>query len=198
MAKNLSTFLRGVSYGNIPVTSGGTGLTSPGTTGNVLTSNGSAWVSSPAPVSLPSQTGNSGKYLTSDGTTASWGSSTGSGNVVLSTNSLLTTPTVTGHREVKVAMTANAIDLAIANYFSKTITVATTLTVSNVPAANTVGAFILDLTNGGAFTITWWANIKWVGGTAPVLTAAGRDAIGFFTHDGGSSWTGFVLGKDIK
>lgn len=77
MAKTISSYLRGVNYGNVPVTSGGTGLTSPGATGNVLTSNGSVWVSSPAPVSLPSQTGNAGKYLTTDGTTASWAASSG-------------------------------------------------------------------------------------------------------------------------
>lgn len=41
-----------ISYSGtaLPAANGGTGLTSPGTTGNVLTSNGSAWVSS-APVS---------------------------------------------------------------------------------------------------------------------------------------------------
>jgi hypothetical protein len=32
--------------------------------------NGITWAA--APVSLPSQTGNSGKYLTTDGSTASW------------------------------------------------------------------------------------------------------------------------------
>ena len=45
----------------LTVTSGGTGLTSVGTSGNVLTSNGTAWVSSPAPISLPTQSGNTGK-----------------------------------------------------------------------------------------------------------------------------------------
>ena len=47
-----------------------------GTNGYLLTANSSAtngveWAA--APVSLPSQTGESGKYLTTDGTTASWG-----------------------------------------------------------------------------------------------------------------------------
>ena len=48
---------------------------SVGTNGYLLTANSSAtngveWAA--APVSLPSQTGNSGEYLTTDGTTASW------------------------------------------------------------------------------------------------------------------------------
>jgi microcompartment protein CcmK/EutM len=48
-------------------------VVAPGTTGNVLTSDGTTWSSQPAPISLPSQTGNATKYLTTDGTTASWG-----------------------------------------------------------------------------------------------------------------------------
>ncbi len=38
----------GYVSGILPVLNGGTGLASPGTSGNVLTSNGTAWVSSPA------------------------------------------------------------------------------------------------------------------------------------------------------
>ena len=36
----------------LPVANGGTGLTSPGTSGNILTSNGTTWTSSAAPASL--------------------------------------------------------------------------------------------------------------------------------------------------
>ena len=40
--------------GTLPAANGGTGITSPGTSGNVLTSNGSAWVSSaPSAPSTP-------------------------------------------------------------------------------------------------------------------------------------------------
>lgn len=103
-----------------------------------------------------------------------------------------------GLREARVAMAANDIGLSSANYFTKTISGATSLTVSNVPAAGTAASFILDLTNGGSATITWWSGVKWAGGTAPTLTSAGRDVLGFFTHDGGTTWTGLVLGKDVK
>jgi hypothetical protein len=51
----------------LPVDSGGTGLTSPGTSGYVLTSNGTEWVSAPSSDALPSP-GSSGRVLTSDGT----------------------------------------------------------------------------------------------------------------------------------
>jgi hypothetical protein len=42
--------------------------------GNLLTYNSSTsqWINLPAPISLPSQTGNTGRYLQTDGATASW------------------------------------------------------------------------------------------------------------------------------
>ena len=89
-------------------------------------------------------------------------------------------------------------DLATANYFSRTVNTASTFAVSNVTASGTVSSFVLDLTNGGSAAITWWANLKWAAGTAPTLTSAGRDILGFFTHDGGTTWNGLVLTKDIK
>ena len=110
----------------------------------------------------------------------------------------LTSKTITGTKETRVAMTANDVDLSAGNYFTKTISTSTTLTVANVPSTGTAVSFILDLTDGGAGTITWWTGMKWVGGTAPTLTASGRDVLGFFTHDGGTTWTGLVLGKDVK
>ncbi len=89
----LSRSTNTISLGTVPVANGGTGSTSltagyvvlgngtsalqavaPGTSGNVLTSNGSTWVSSAAGgASLPSQTGNTGKFLTTNGSTPSWG-----------------------------------------------------------------------------------------------------------------------------
>jgi len=43
-----------------------------GTNGYVLTSDGTSGSWLPAPVSLPSQTGNANKFLKTDGTNASW------------------------------------------------------------------------------------------------------------------------------
>ena len=105
--------------------------------------------------------------------------------------------------ESKVALTAAAIDLKTGNMFTKTVTAATTFSVVNAPISGTMASFILELTNGGAYAVTWWtgtggAAVKWAGGTAPLLTAAGRDVLGFYTHDGGVTWNGLVLGKDMK
>lgn len=101
-------------------------------------------------------------------------------------------------REAYVAVAASAIDLSLAAVFSKTITGATTFTLSNVPAAPAVPSFVLELTNGGVATVTWWAGLKWAGGAPPALTAAGLDILGFYTRDGGTTWRGMLLSKDNK
>jgi hypothetical protein len=105
---------------------------------------------------------------------------------------------ITSLKENRVALGSGAIDLSLGNYFSRTITATTTFSVSNVPTTGTSICIILDLTNAGSFTINWWAGMKWPLGAAPLLTATGRDVLGFFTHDGGITWSGFVLGRDIK
>jgi hypothetical protein len=54
------------------------------------------------------------------------------------------------------------------------------------------------MTNGGSATVNFWSGVKWSYGTAPPFTASGRDVLGFFTYDGGTTWTGLLLGTDIK
>jgi hypothetical protein len=108
------------------------------------------------------------------------------------------TGAITSLRETKVVMSANYISLALGNFFTKTISGATTLTVSSVPAAGQATSFILELTNGGSAVITWFSGVKWAGGTAPTLTSSGVDILGFYSHDGGTTWRGLVLAKDSK
>ena len=110
----------------IATTKGGTGLTgytagdiiyasatdtlsklSAGTNGKLLTmvSGAPAWAD--APVSLPTQTGNSGKYLTTDGTTASWATVSSYSAPTLGSTSIASGSTVTSIAGlVKVTTTA--------------------------------------------------------------------------------------------
>ena len=113
------------------------------------------------------------------------------------TSPVITAPTITGTKEVKAALSANEIDIATGNYFTKTIASTITFTVTGTPATGTVAAFVLDLTNPGAHAITWWSGLKWEGGSPPTLTASGRDVLSFYTHDGGTVWNGFVIGVDM-
>jgi len=76
--------------------------------------------------------------------------------------------------------------------FSGTLTANSTFTFSAPPASGIAGMFMIELTNGGAFTITWPASVKWDAGTAPTLSSAGMDILAFYTRDAGASWHGIV------
>jgi phage-related tail fiber protein len=106
--------------------------------------------------------------------------------------------TFVGIKETKIAVAASAIDVSLGTLFTKTISGATTFTISNTAASGLTSCFILELTNGGSATITWWSGVKWAGGTVPTLTSAGVDILGFYTYDGGTTWRGVVLAKDSK
>lgn len=60
--------------------------------------------------------------------------------------------------------------------FKHTATSALTIALSNAPTAGEA-VYVLRLTNGGAYTVTWPSGIVWLGGTAPTLTASGTDEI---------------------
>jgi hypothetical protein len=55
------------------------------------------------------------------------------------------------------------------------------------------------MVNAGGYSITWPANINWADGIAsPLLTSIGTDVLTFFTFDGGVSYYGFVVGKNMS
>lgn len=89
-------------------------------------------------------------------------------------------------------------DLTTANFFSATLDQNSTWTFSNPSGSGDFCGFVVELTNGGAFTITYPAAVDWVGGTAPTLTASGKDLLLFVTRDAGTTWLGLVAGLDIK
>ena len=89
------------------------------------------------------------------------------------------------------------INLNDGNYFTATSTGSTTWTFSNPASGQAVG-FVLELTNGGAYTQTWPASVDWPGGTAPTLTSSGVDVLTFVTDDGGTTWRGVASMLDSK
>ena len=94
--------------------------------------------------------------------------------------------------------TLATVDMTAANFFSATLGSATTFAFTNPCTSGNFGGFVLELTNGGAFTVTYPASVDFVGGTAPTLTAAGVDQLVFTTRDAGTTYLAFVAGLDVK
>lgn len=153
--------------------------------------------------SIPSQVYPGAGIAVSTG--SAWGTSltAPSGSIVGTTDTqTLTNKTLTGavldaSKSTVNTVSASAVDCSVGSYFIKTASGALTWTVTNVPASGAF-SFILELTNGGTGTQTWFSGIKWPGGTAPTLTTSGVDVLGFITDDGGTTWRGVQLMKDSK
>lgn len=92
----------------------------------------------------------------------------------------------------------NSIDCSAGEVFYKTVTGNTTFSRTNVKPSGQVTNIILELTNGGNYTISWWSGIKWQQGVAPALTSGGTDILGFYSYDGGTTWRGVLLSRDSK
>lgn len=115
---------------------------------------------------------------------------------------LLTRPTLKDYAIEGVAIgntgATRTFDLETGNFFSATLDQACTFTFSNPAASGDFCGFVLEITDGGAYVITYPASVDWVGGTPPTLTAAGVDQLVFTTRDAGTTYLGFVVGLDIK
>lgn len=61
--------------------------------------------------------------------------------------------------------------------------------------AGSLTSFILylEITNGGAYTITWSDTINWHNNTVPTLLASGKNLLAFITTDGGTSFKGIPV-----
>jgi hypothetical protein len=124
------------------------------------------------------------------------------------TNKTLTSPTITtpavsdptatgaiydngSVRANVVAVSALDIDCTLGNYFTKTISDASTFTFSNAPSSRSY-AFTLELTHTSG-AVTWPTEVKWPTDTAPSLTTGKTHLFMFVTDDGGSRWRGAAL-----
>ena len=90
-----------------------------------------------------------------------------------------------------VAVSASDINLSLGTVFTKTITAATTFTISGVPSG-AASTFNLVLTNGGSKVVTWPSSVKWTEGNPPELSASGIDVLTFLTPNGGTTWYGCI------
>ena len=90
------------------------------------------------------------------------------------------------------AMGANSVNCSLGNFFSKTITGATTFTFDSVPTGVEY-SFTLEVTLNGSNAITWPASVKWNADTAPSITDGKTQLFMFLTTNGGTRWRGSAL-----
>lgn len=158
-----------ITTGNISITSRNFALSNnPGAVGNVLTSNGTTWISQALPSGLPG-TGASGNVLTSNGT--SWVSSTPTINLVSQVIDILpvanggtgtAAPGTTGNVLVSngtawVSQAPGASGLTIVNESASLSTYFLTLSTVNtgtISAANTSSAKLYFVPNTGTLSAT--------------------------------------------
>jgi len=106
--------------------------------------------------------------------------------------------------ETAVTSTTNAttVNCRDGNVFTHVLTENTTFTFSNPPASGRAFAFTLKLVqdaSASGYTVTWPASVDWPSATAPTLTATASavDVFVFYTHDGGTTFYGFVAGQAL-
>ena len=107
-----------------------------------------------------------------------------------------------GYTAVTMSSNAATLDFRAGNVFQLTLSGGnlTTFTWSNPPSSGTAYGFTLKvIQDSTARSITWPAAVDWPGGSAPTLSSgnADVDVFVFFTHDGGTTWYGFIAGQDF-
>ena len=88
---------------------------------------------------------------------------------------------------VTLANTSNTVNVALANYFVCTPAGTTTFVFTGVPVSRD-SSFVIELTNGGAYTVSFPSSVRWPANTAPTLTSSGKDLLIFSTANTGSTW----------
>jgi len=180
--------------GVVPVANGGTGLTAVGTTGNVLTSNGTAWVSSPPSTTVTTATNLAGgsagtiPYQSASGTTAMLAA--GTATYVLTANGAAAPtwqpPTsVSGYLPLTGGTMTGALELATGTAIASASTVNLNAATGNrVHITGTTAITAVTLTRGprtvifdGVLTLTHNSTTNNLPGAANITTAAGDRAI---------------------
>lgn len=111
---------------------------------------------------------------------------------VLTVFSGLLTEKVQNRATISGAVT---VDLTAGHYVVATVGGAVTLTLSGAVAGGCT-TVLLELTNGGKYSVTWGMTPKWPNGAAPTLTANGVDLVALVTR--GDDWRGVLVASNVR
>jgi hypothetical protein len=164
---------------------GGTGLTSPGTSGNVLTSNGTAWTSAAAGASLSGVTDSATPFETSLGFEAGL-NTTGVNN------------TFTGYRTGKANTTGtNNTAIGTEAYLSATTAVSNSVVGTYAGYSLTTGSYNTLLGSSAASSVTTGSAITAVGWAALSNASAptGSTAVGYYALNGATGANNTAVGN---
>ena len=105
------------------------------------------------------------------------------------------------YNETVVALsgTTPTVNCENGNVFTLSTSGATTFTFSNAPSSGTAYTFVLKVVGGGTHALTWPSSVHWSNGIVPDYPLSGETYIyGFLTHDGGTTWYGFLGGANFS
>ena len=184
------------------VTLAGTLAVANGGLNATTTAVGSIPLGSSTTAYTPLAIGASGTVLNSNGTTASWLASTGTGNNVLATNpvltgAVLTSPfeTVSTSSTALSGSTAAALNASTSSFFNYTAnpTAAFTVNITNAPTTTGQSVTFAMLVNNGAtayLPLNFTVNGNQSGASSSALPAQGATNNGITTYyQGGTAWT---------
>jgi hypothetical protein len=201
---DLSAYGNGISLGFTSVSS--TSLTVPtltagGTSSVTLTVEASKGFAVGMPVMVVATAALTGARML--GTVSAYNSTTGSLTVVVqhaigagstfaAWRVTLTAPVLSSQLWTLVDTTAGStIDCGLANYFTRTVSAATTFAFSNAPSGQAY-SFTLEVDHVSG-VITWPASVVWAFGQTPSLIAGRKHLFVFSTTNGGTLWRGAAL-----
>jgi hypothetical protein len=94
------------------------------------------------------------------------------------------------------ALSALDIDVSVQDFFTKSISVNSTFTISGTTASK-AQLIVLELTISSGAVPTWPASVDYSGGAAPTL-GNGVHVLGLLTFDGGTTWKLLVGGVNFS
>lgn len=96
---------------------------------------------------------------------------------------------VTGTLQIDLALGGSAAFRTIGN---------TSISFLNVPASGRALYITLEITEPGAFTLTFPSGVQWPEGAAPVWPSTGTTIIYMRTVDGGTTWQAGIVGHNYS